>query len=157
MATAAPIPTPSPSERVSSLTLDHSSLSGVGDAGLAIWLVRKNAVFSARRVLIDYSLGVRVMVGAPLASGLCEQCRAPEQGGGRIDVSDSAIRSSQGVAFSTTDGVANFVDDRLQDGSRGGPLLVSRICRAVDTPGIGPNCESPAVQQKRVFTTLAPN
>jgi hypothetical protein len=146
----------------SSLTIEHSSLTGVSNAGLVVMLGRKHALFRVQDAFVDYSMGIRVTVGAPLAAGLCDRCRLPaEQGGGSIDVRDSTIRSvgsgTQGIFFSTTYGPATFVDDHLEDGSaRGGPRLVSFPCHAQGVAGVGADCQVPTSAPNKVLTGGTP-
>jgi hypothetical protein len=154
--------TPSLVQLESSLSIEHSSLTGVGNAGLVVMLGSKYAIFRAQDAYVDYSMGVRVTLGAALAAGLCDRCRPPaEQGGGSIDVRDSTIRSvgsgTQGIFFSTTYGPATFVDDHVEDGSaRGGPLLLSFPCHAQGVANVGPDCQVPGSASKKVLTGGTP-
>jgi hypothetical protein len=153
------LPSTGATVRAASVTIDHSTLIGSTDSGFNVDLWKATGALTIRASTLDYPHAIGVSVGEKGWSQF-----APHLGGGRIEVSNSTIRSlgtnSYGIVFTTSspNGVAMFAHDRFEvSPGVASPRLVADSCREDDVQGDPYHCNGMApTVQKKVFANPSP-
>jgi hypothetical protein len=131
-----------PDSQGSRVTIEDSSLFGVGVSALIVDLRHRHDTITVHHSIIDYGLGIRM--------GALGLGPAPDLGGGTIEVTDSTMRSTDGatsgiiVAASSSGGVGRFVNDvfRTSASASGGlAILYAGSCHEENVTGAPPFCQ----------------
>lgn len=132
-----------PDSQGSQVTIEDSSLFGVGASALLVDLRHRHDTITVHHSTIDYGLGIRM--------GAVGVGPAPDLGGGMIEMTDSTMQSTDPntkgirVAASSSGGVARFVNDvfRTSEPNSGGlAILYAAKCHEENVTGATPSCST---------------